>query len=232
MAKVKDLTGQKFGDLLVIEQAPHVIEGNQKKVAWKCRCVCGKICTVTAQHLTTGNTKSCGCRAKRKSQENKDYKKCVICGKLFYTPPSSKIVTCGKDCSRKYHANLIHSQNLWTTERNKKISDGAKKRDMTELQKIGVEAAKQSPKSGRFVTNINAKNWHLISPDGVHYRFHSLKYWLRHDGAKFFGIEDPDGIEFRRACAGLYTAKRGALGKIQTCTYKDWRVIIDREEED
>ena len=47
-----DLTGQKFGDLTVIDYA-----GNKK---WNCRCSCGKTTTVFTYNLQSGSTKSCG----------------------------------------------------------------------------------------------------------------------------------------------------------------------------
>lgn len=54
----KDLTGQKFGRLTVIERA-----GSDKKwqARWKCLCDCGKETVVTTNQLTSGRTKSCGC---------------------------------------------------------------------------------------------------------------------------------------------------------------------------
>jgi hypothetical protein len=55
--KVKDLSGQRFGRLLVLEQGPH----RSGKVAWSCRCDCGGSALVAARHLLGGNTQSCGC---------------------------------------------------------------------------------------------------------------------------------------------------------------------------
>ena len=59
----KDLTGQKFGKLTVIERA----ENKGRKAAWKCRCECGNICVVAASQLKRKGakaTKSCGCLQK------------------------------------------------------------------------------------------------------------------------------------------------------------------------
>lgn len=59
MGKFKDLTGQKFGRLTVIERAPN----KGKQTMWKCCCSCPNHteCVVSAGKLTTGNTNSCGC---------------------------------------------------------------------------------------------------------------------------------------------------------------------------
>jgi hypothetical protein len=56
--KLVDRTGQKFGKLIVIEQAGR---NNLKKVLWKCKCDCGNFVNVVSGSLITGNTESCGC---------------------------------------------------------------------------------------------------------------------------------------------------------------------------
>jgi hypothetical protein len=58
MMKLVDRTGQRFGKLLVVEQAGR---NNLKKVLWKCKCDCGNETVVVAGSLVTGNTTSCGC---------------------------------------------------------------------------------------------------------------------------------------------------------------------------
>lgn len=62
MHKRLDLTGQKFGRLTVIRQAPnHVSKGGQTSTCWYCHCECGNDCIVATQSLRNGRTKSCGC---------------------------------------------------------------------------------------------------------------------------------------------------------------------------
>lgn len=58
MSKRRDLTGQVFGRLTVIEVAEAKMHG---RVAWQCACSCGNKTTVLGWSLTSGNTKSCGC---------------------------------------------------------------------------------------------------------------------------------------------------------------------------
>ena len=62
MGKFQDLTGQKFGKLTVIKQAPKL----RDRTAWWCKCDCGNenFIHVTSNDLKTGNTKSCGCAKK------------------------------------------------------------------------------------------------------------------------------------------------------------------------
>lgn len=157
---------------------------------------------------------------------------CVECGRVFECPPSDKTVTCSQVC-RSTHARKRQMGRRLSAETRKKIADKAKNRDMSDLQKIGTEAAKNSPKSGRFETNVNAGDWHIISPEGAHYRFHSLNFWMREHCREFFGCE-PDGREYRNACSGLRQAKRATLGRVSEnqrpcCTYKGWRVVVDDE---
>ena len=65
MAKVKDLTGQKFGRLTVIECAGI----KDRKVTWLCECECGKEIVVRSACLQRGNTRSCGCLQKELAEK-------------------------------------------------------------------------------------------------------------------------------------------------------------------
>ena len=64
--KIKNITGQKFNNLTVIEFDKTNHNGAS---VWKCRCDCGKIISVTSNHLQRGQTKSCGCLTAVKSYE-------------------------------------------------------------------------------------------------------------------------------------------------------------------
>lgn len=68
----KDLTGQRFGRLVVIEEAPP--GRTPKGVAirrWRCRCDCGNEVTVNQSSLTASKrgTRSCGCLQREKAHE-------------------------------------------------------------------------------------------------------------------------------------------------------------------
>ena len=65
MSKLKDLKGQRFGRLVVIERAENfILPSGQPQTAWLCRCDCGNILKTRSFSLTNGTTKSCGCLAK------------------------------------------------------------------------------------------------------------------------------------------------------------------------
>ena len=61
MGKLIDLTGQRFGRLVVEEFAYVDKHGN---AIWRCKCDCGNLKTVGSREIRKGITKSCGCLRK------------------------------------------------------------------------------------------------------------------------------------------------------------------------
>jgi 5-methylcytosine-specific restriction endonuclease McrA len=57
--KVIDLTGQRFGKLVVLEGGKE--RNKHGQIQWKCRCDCGEVKEVTGAKLRSGHIKSCGC---------------------------------------------------------------------------------------------------------------------------------------------------------------------------
>ena len=132
-----DLTGQKFGDLVVCRFDSSHKAGNKKRRHWWCKCICGNELSVSRTNLTRGNTQSCGCLVKRSKKYNfidltnniygqltvikrlDEYTKtrgalweCLCqCGKIVKLPSnaltSGNNTTCGN--KNKYH--LIQYQN-------------------------------------------------------------------------------------------------------------------------
>ena len=60
--KKEDLSGQVFGKLTVIAEAPR----RNNRTYWMCRCECGTELEVLAYSLKNGRAKSCGCNGGRK----------------------------------------------------------------------------------------------------------------------------------------------------------------------
>lgn len=58
-----DLTGQRFGRLVVLGlgYSKKRKDGHGRRIFWDCECDCGNLCTVVADSLKSGKTKSCGC---------------------------------------------------------------------------------------------------------------------------------------------------------------------------
>ena len=70
---VKDLTGQRFGRLVVtgraenyrcITQHPYTKATISTLTRWNCRCDCGNETVVLGNNLRAGRTQSCGCLRK------------------------------------------------------------------------------------------------------------------------------------------------------------------------
>lgn len=68
MARRIDLTGQRFGKLVVLNPTEKRIDNGS--VVWLCRCDCGKLAEVSARRLRKGKVRSCGCLF---SPPQKDY---------------------------------------------------------------------------------------------------------------------------------------------------------------
>lgn len=72
---MRDLTGQKFNKLQVIDKASSSRAGH---IRWNCVCECGNSIVVSTDHLTRKRSpvKSCGCLRKLKGKDHKDWKGC------------------------------------------------------------------------------------------------------------------------------------------------------------
>ncbi len=61
-----DITGQVFGEWKVLSRF-----GTSKKVEWTCQCSCGSVKVVKGTDIRFGKSKSCGCLAKKLTEERK-----------------------------------------------------------------------------------------------------------------------------------------------------------------
>lgn len=64
--KKRNLSGQKFGKLLVLEMNTErynkdLLKSKKPHIYWKCTCDCGNYTEVESSHLLNGHTTSCGC---------------------------------------------------------------------------------------------------------------------------------------------------------------------------
>lgn len=65
MARYKDLTGERFGKLVVLEIAEdHISSKGRKEKQWLCKCDCGNELVIRGSYLRSGNKTSCGCESK------------------------------------------------------------------------------------------------------------------------------------------------------------------------
>lgn len=95
MSKLKDLTGQRFGRLIVIKRTANDKYG---RAIWECSCDCGNKKTVSGASLISGKVKSCGCL-------RHDNRSCVKHGganTTLYRRWCSIIHRCESPCSPYY----------------------------------------------------------------------------------------------------------------------------------
>lgn len=62
---MKDLTGNKYGKLTVINRAAN----RGRRTYWLCKCECGNTKEVRGDHLTSGKINSCGCIVRKHGKE-------------------------------------------------------------------------------------------------------------------------------------------------------------------
>lgn len=67
MGRFRDISGCRFKDVVAIRPNGKDSTGKTK---WLCRCDCGVEFSTTMLNLTSGNTKSCGCKKYRKTRKN------------------------------------------------------------------------------------------------------------------------------------------------------------------
>lgn len=64
-----DITGQRFGRLVVTGIAGRRFDGRRPRIFWNCRCDCGVAITAEGANLKGGNSTNCGCVRRTKIAE-------------------------------------------------------------------------------------------------------------------------------------------------------------------
>ena len=99
MSRLIDLTGQRFGNLVVVRRAPDYREPNgAKAVMWECECDCGNVVEIKAKYLTSGRKKFCGdyCKLKHEDLVGKRFGKLLVVERI-----SSGKWKCVCDCGNE-----------------------------------------------------------------------------------------------------------------------------------
>lgn len=123
MPKYKDMTGQQFGKLTVIEYV-----GTSKKgsALWKCKCECGNVIVTSRHKLMNGDARSCGC-AKTQDLTGKTFGRLTVIRKYGKDARNEYIWECKCSCgnttyvqtSRLKSGNTV-SCGCWREERKYK----------------------------------------------------------------------------------------------------------------
>lgn len=116
MGRLIDLTGQRFGRLVVIERDydyPREHQLVNKKAYWKCQCDCGKLKTVQGISLRNGEISSCGCKKVHNDLEGQKFHKLTALYPTDLRSGESVVWRCLCDCGNECNvsrSNLIFSK--------------------------------------------------------------------------------------------------------------------------
>lgn len=91
------------------------------------------------------------------------------------------------------------------------------------MRKIGHQIADNTKDK---IGDKNCIRWHLVSPEGKHYKFRNLVKWSQ-ENCELFGFEKNNKNAIK-IMSGISQAKGAMLGRNSsvTLTYKGWRVML------
>lgn len=165
-----DIAGHKFGRLTALRPTDERKDGN---IVWECICECGSIALVAGRNLTRGDTRSCGCILKEKSDiTDRRF------GKLTALYPAEKQTdsrqkwVCLCDCGNTSSVSISNLKNGHTkscgclqTEEKRTLIEGTCL-EVIASEKVpknnisGVRGVSYHSKTDSWVATINFKNKH------------------------------------------------------------------------
>ena len=130
----KDLRGQKFGNLLVLESTNN--KSSDRSICWRCRCeACGKEKEIPANQLKKGVQISCGCGKSRRLQETNGYID-DTCLKLVFSDKISRNNTSGHKGvylkRGKWAAQIQYKKKIYRLGVYDRLEDAVKARRLAE----------------------------------------------------------------------------------------------------
>ena len=236
MAKLQDLTGKHFGNLLVLGQSePYVSPSGQKTTRWKVRCeLCGTQKIMLRNVLIYAT--SCGCQradtARWQGEARKNKKICPVCGYEFYAPPSSKKITCSKECASKRKSDTHTGKTFkWSAAARQRYSQSSAHIQQAKGQ--AAEAAKASmalPESQKGSQHRDAKVWIVKAPDNTIVKIIGITQWAREN----YQLFEPDTTDIdatvKRIQAG-FSAMSSSISGFRNDSgkpvgqYKGWQLL-------
>lgn len=182
MGKFIDLTGQRFGKLLVIKR---VGSDKSKHSTWLCQCDCGNKKIISRSCFRS--TKSCGCLAKE--MISKRMTKHNMYGSRIYRTwhrMKTRCNNCNIESYKYYGGRGIKVCNEWNNKENGflnfynwAIENGY--RDDLSIDRINVNG-NYEPNNCRWITNFeqqnNKTNNHIIEYYGKKYTLAQLSRYL------------------------------------------------------
>lgn len=157
----KDLTGQRFGKLMVLGFGGYEQNARQRVAMWNCHCDCGSDCQVEGYLLVSGRRKSCGCIRRAANQMTGErFGKLVVLGEDPDNQTTLKKVLCRCDCGT---VRSVATRDL----KNGKITscgcDGTVRRSASDFMErqydAGLEALRVDFRQGNYAQIHTLKEW-------------------------------------------------------------------------
>lgn len=135
---MKDLTGKRFGKLMVLKDLGKVKNGSR---VWLCKCDCGNTKEVTTMDLNNHRVASCGCsKGSSKSLIGKTFGRLTVIADTQEKQGTAKMWLCRCDCGKelKVRTDSLTSGRtiscgcyLYDKNRIKALNDGKKIKEHT-----------------------------------------------------------------------------------------------------
>lgn len=192
--KIEDLTGKRFGRLIVIDRADDYITpgSGRHRPQWNCKCDCGNMTVVRSTCLKGGITRSCGCLNKEIVGNNA--RKHGGFGTRLYNVWDSMRERCNTPTDSAYHnyggrgITVCREWNDFAAFREWALAAGYDEnapRGQYTLDRIDVNKG-YSPDNCRFITMAEQARNKRNTP---YYEFNgevrNLKEWAEATGIKY-----------------------------------------------
>lgn len=182
MGKLIDITGQRFGNWVVLEKADNP---NDTCAVWLCQCDCGNTNVVRGKDLRYGKTKSCGCTKVKHGAEGSRLYQIWHDMKTRCTNPNS-------DAFKDYGARGITVCAEWNDDfasfREWSLANGyeeAAPRGECTIDRIDNDGP-YSPENCRWVSmkkqSNNRRSNHLVTYNG---ETHTITEWSEVSGVPY-----------------------------------------------
>lgn len=184
-----DLTGKRFGRLVVLERDLQFQKDNgYNKPYWKCKCDCGKITTINGKSIREGRTRSCGCLS---SEQAKNLNFVDITGQIFgklkvvqYLNDSQWKCIC--KCGNETIVSTTHLKSGHTS------SCGCLRSKSELIIKKWLKENNICFKQEYTIQTLRNKNGNLVRFDfAIFDNNNNLKYFLEYNGKQHYDINDP-----------------------------------------
>lgn len=157
----KDLTGQRFGKLMVLGFGGYEQNARQRVAMWNCHCDCGSDCQVEGYLLVSGRRKSCGCIRRAADQMTGErFGRLVVLGEDPDNQTTLKKVLCRCDCG---NVRSVATRDLKSGRIISCGCDGTVRRSASDFMErqydAGLEALRVDFRQGNYTQIHTLKEW-------------------------------------------------------------------------